>query len=101
MTSTFKSLLSRLFGGGDEAAPSGDAAAAVEYKGYRIRPAPYKAQGHYQTAGVIEKEFPSGVKEHRFVRADTHSSLDDAVAFAISKAKQIIDERGDKLFGPD
>jgi hypothetical protein len=38
------------------------------------------------------------VKEHRFIRADTHQSKEDAVAFAISKAKQIIDLQGDRIF---
>jgi hypothetical protein len=48
---------------------------------------------------VIEKDFPDGVKAHRFVRAETHPSRDDAVAFSITKAKQIIDQQGDRIFG--
>jgi|SRR3954452_23353610 hypothetical protein len=71
----------------------------VEYNGYRIRPTPYRTNGVYQTCGVIEKDSPEGVKEHRFVRADTHPSRDDAIAFAVSKAKQIIDLQGDRIFG--
>jgi hypothetical protein len=74
-------------------------APVVEYKGYRIRPRPYRANGHYQTAGVIEKDFSDGMKEHRFIRADTHQNVDDAIAFAIAKAKQIIDQQGDRIFG--
>jgi hypothetical protein len=81
-------------GGGDEAAP----ADAVEYKGYRIRPQPYRTDGAYQTAGTIEKDGPDGVRTHRFVRADTHPNRDDAIAFAITKAKQIIDLQGDRIF---
>ena len=71
---------------------------AIEYQGYRIRPTPYRTEGQYQTAGIIEKNFPDGPKQHRFVRADTHHTRDDAVAFAISKAKQIIDLQGDRMF---
>jgi hypothetical protein len=82
-------------GGGEADAP---AAPAVEYKGYRIRPTPFRANGHYQTAGIIEKDTPEGVKEHRFIRADTHQSKEDAVTFAVSKAKQIIDLQGDRMF---
>lgn len=92
-----KGILGRLFGsgsGGGEAKPG----EAVEYNGFRIRPAPYQNGGQYQTAGVIEKDFPDGTKEHRFIRAETHGSKDDAAAFAISKGRQIIDERGDKIF---
>ena len=82
-------------GGGEADAP---AAPAVEYKGYRIKAAPFRANGHFQTAGTIEKDTPEGVKEHRFIRADTHQSKEDAVAFVISKAKQIIDLQGDRMF---
>ena len=74
------------------------AAPAVEYKGYRIRPTPYRNNGLYQTAGIIEKDTPEGVKEHRFIRADTHQGREDAIAFAVSKAKQIIDLQGDRIF---
>lgn len=70
----------------------------MEYKGYRIRPTPYPSKGQYQTAGVIEKIFGAETKEHRFVRAETHASKDDAVSFSIAKAKQIIDEQGDRIF---
>jgi hypothetical protein len=38
------------------------------------------------------------MKEHRFVRAETHPSKDEAVTFAITKGKQIIDEQGDRIF---
>ena len=41
---------------------------------------------------------PDGVKEHRFIRAETYSNRDDAITFTISKAKQIIDQQGDRIF---
>ena len=97
MFSNLKAVFRRLFGGRSGA--SGEPAAdAVEYRGFRIRPAPYRTGGKYQTAGTIEKDDPSGRKEHRFIRAETHESREDAVAFSIAKAKQIIDERGDRVF---
>jgi hypothetical protein len=71
---------------------------ATEYKGYRIRPTPYRTNALFQTAGIIEKDAPEGMKSHRFVRADTHHSRDDAIAFALSKDKQIIDLQGDRIF---
>ena len=72
---------------------------AVEYKGYRIQPAPYRNDnGVYQTAGPIEKDTPDGVKRHEFVRADTYDNRDDAISFTISKAKQVIDQLGDRMF---
>ena len=82
-------------GGGEADAP---AAPAVEYKGYRIKAAPFRANGHFQTAGTIEKDTPEGVKEHKFIRADTYANRDDAITFTIAKAKQIIDQQGDRIF---
>lgn len=93
------SFLKSLFGGGNAAAPQPEAE-PVEYKGFSITPAPYAASGGFQTAGLIAKDYPDGRKEHRFVRAETHPAREDAAAFAIRKAQQIIDEQGDRLFGP-
>ena len=83
-------------GAPSEAAP--EAAEAVEYKGYQITPAPQRQASGWNTSGLIAKTFEDGVKEHRFIRVDTHSSKDDAIAFSITKAQQIIDEQGDRLF---
>jgi len=98
MASFLTNLWTRLVGerGHDNAEKA--AAEAVEYKGFRIRPAPYPAKGQFQTAGVIEKDFEDGMKEHRFVRAETHPSKDDAAAFAVAKGRQIIDEQGERMF---
>lgn len=93
------SKLKALFGGGGggerNAVP---AQPPVEYNGYRIIAAPYPSSGQYQTAGTIEKDFPDGTKQHRFVRAETHPSVDDAISFAVTKGKQIIDQQGDRIF---
>jgi hypothetical protein len=85
-----------LFGGGGDT--GGKAAEPVDYQGYRITPAPQRQASGWNTAGVIAKEFPDGLKEHSFIRVDTHTSKDDAVAFSIIKAQQIIDEQGDRIF---
>src|SRR5262245_58629914 len=97
MLSKLKAAWARLTAGGDRA-ESDEQIPAVGYKGYRIRPTPSRTNGQYQTAGIIEKQSPEGVKEHRFIRADTHQSKNDAIEFAISKAKQIIDLQGDRIF---
>ncbi len=92
-----KGIFQRLFGGRNDAgeAAPGD---AEEYNGFRIRPAPFAAEGQWQTAGLIEKDFPDGRKEHRFIRAEKHASREEAAAFSTSKAKQIIDQSGDAMF---
>jgi hypothetical protein len=96
MLSTFKALWTRL--AGDKGSAEASSFEAVEYNGYRIRPAPYQAGAGYQTAGIIEKDFADGMKEYRFVRAETHPSLEAAAAFALAKGRQIVDEQGDRLF---
>ncbi|WP_201829819.1 HlyU family transcriptional regulator [Microvirga zambiensis] len=98
MASILKDLWNRFAGGSGAGEQAEPAAEAVEYKGFRIRPEPYSSKGGYQTAGIIEKDYEAGTKEHRFVRAETHPSKDDAVSFSVTKAKQIIDEQGDRLF---
>jgi len=97
--SFLKGLFGGLFGGGRQA-PAEDAPAgeAVEYKGFRIRPAPYPAGGQFQTAGIIEKDIGGETKEYRFVRAETHPSRSDAENFALTKGRQIIDEQGERIF---
>ncbi len=82
-------------GGEDAAAHLGP---AVEYNGYTIQPAPRRERGQWLTAGVISKDFPEGPKSQHFVRAETHAGPEQASEFAVIKAKQIIDERGDQLF---
>ena len=86
-----------LFGGGATESPE-KASEPVEYNGFTIRAAPYKAEGQYQTAGTITKDVGGVVKEHKFVRADRHASYDDAVEFSLSKARQIVDQSGDRMF---
>jgi hypothetical protein len=97
VVSIFKTLWGRIAGGASSEPPEAPGE-AFEYKGYRIRATPFAAEGQFQTAGVIEKDFDTGPKEHRFIRAERHPSKDDAAAFAITKGKQIIDEQGDRLF---
>jgi hypothetical protein len=91
------SFWSALFGrrSAADAAKSPD---PVEYKGFVIRAAPYKNNGGYQTAGVIEREINGVRKEHRFIRADSYASYEDAVNFTLGKARQIIDLQGERIF---
>jgi len=90
------SFLSALFGRG--AAKPERESAPVEYKGYLIRAAPFKSEGQYQTAGVVERQIGGVRKEHRFIRADTFASYDDAVKFSLGKARQMIDLQGERMF---
>lgn len=86
-----------LFGGSSDGGEK--ASAPVEYNGFTIRAAPYKAEGQYQTAGTISKDVGGALKEHKFIRADRHASYDDAVEFSLGKARQIVDQQGERMFG--
>jgi hypothetical protein len=94
--------LKRLFAGSrqDHGTEDGvpDRENAIDYKGYRIVPAPRRQGGQYLTAGVIEKDFADGTKTYSFVRADTFQGADDAKTFALTKGKQIVDYEGDRMF---
>ncbi len=91
------SLLKRLFGGGGGA---DDAPAATEtHSGFRIVPEPMKDSGGWRLAARVEKDFGEETKVHRLIRADTFQDRDAAVSASIVKAKQVIDEQGDQLFG--
>jgi hypothetical protein len=91
------SFFGALFGRG-KATPAAKSSDPVEYKGFIIQAAPYKNNGHYQTAGVIVRDIGGVRKEHRFIRADSYAAYDDAVNFTLNKARQIIDLQGERIF---
>jgi hypothetical protein len=39
------------------------------------------------------------LRTHELIRADTVTSPDEARALSLAKARQVIDEQGDSLFG--
>lgn len=96
------SFLSKLFGLSGGGARAGEAATEasdpVEYEGFLIQAAPERAGDQWRLAGHIIKKHPDGDLTRTFLRADTFSARDEAENFAIRKAKQIIDEQGEKLF---
>jgi hypothetical protein len=93
MVSILDKLRTLFMGGGAPAAVASSAEATVEYNGFVITATPFREAGQYQTSGVITKEVDGVTKEHRFIRADRYASLEDAVAFTLTKGRQIIDEQ--------
>ncbi|MGZ2258468.1 HlyU family transcriptional regulator [Roseobacter sp. A03A-229] len=90
------SILKRLFGGS-----GGDAekkSTAEEYEGYRITPTPIAEGNTYRVAATIEKEVDGETRSHNLVRADTLQGLEEAQKACIRKAKQVIDEQGERIF---
>lgn len=93
------SFWKKLFGGSGGEAASEAAGEPVEHNGFTIRATPFTEGGQYQTCGVISKEIGGEVKEHRFIRADRFAAKQDAIDVTLRKARQVIDEQGDKIFG--
>ena len=92
-------MFGKLFGGGNggDAGPP-EAAEAMEYNGYTIIAAPLKDGSQYKTAGSISREIDGQTKSTRFIRADNHADRQSAVTHSESKAQQIIDEQGERMF---
>ena len=87
-------------GASAEAAGPPDAPAkTIAHAGYTIHATPYRAEGQFQTAGRIEKEVAGVVREHRFIRADRHPTMEEAVEFSLHKGRQIVDQQGERMFG--
>jgi hypothetical protein len=93
------SFLKRLFGGGGREEADLQPAKELEHNGFVIRATPFKEEGQFQTCGVIAKQVGGSLKEHRFIRADRFSTLEDAADHALRKGRQIVDEQGDGVFG--
>jgi hypothetical protein len=87
---------SKLFGGKSaEAEADASAQSSEEYKGFRISAQPIREGGQYRISAKVEKDG----QVHQLIRADTVTSIDDATAISLAKARQVIDEQGEKLFG--
>ncbi len=84
-------LFSKLFGGGKSPEP----APSETYKDFTIIAAPQKESGGWRLAARIEK----GGQAHMLIRSDVLQTKEQADAASVAKAKQIIDEQGERLFG--
>jgi len=89
-------FFSKLFGAGD----AKQAATVFEtetYKGFVIAPQPKANGGQFNIAGSIRKEGEQDGPSHDFIRADTFTSVEEAVRYTLIKARQIIDQQGERL----
>ncbi len=93
------SWLSRLFGKLPSAAkPQAPEHEPVEYKGFTIRPEPVPDGTSWRVAARIEKQIDGETKSHHLIRADLLSDPETAAAESARKARQLIDERDERLF---
>ena len=84
------SILKKLFGGTPPEPPKPES-----YQGFAITPNPAKEGQGYRIGALIEKDG----KSHQLIRADTLESPDAANEASVRKARQMIDEQGERLFG--
>ena len=90
-------FLKKLFGGGASARTPSEAD-LDSYQGFTIVADPVPEGGQYRLAGTISKEMDGETKDHRLIRADIFTSRDEAVQFTLRKARQVIDEQGERMF---
>ncbi len=86
------SLFGRLFGNKTKEP------VAEVYNGYRIFAEPMKDDGYYRLCARIELDTETDVRVHQMIRADTFNDEGAAADAAIAKAKQVIDQQGEKMF---
>ncbi|MEP2640570.1 HlyU family transcriptional regulator [Roseobacter sp.] len=90
------SIFKKLFGGGAEA--SAPEAPVETYQGFRVTATPVAEGNTYRVSALIEKDVDGEPRSHQLIRADTIQGLEDAQAACFRKAKQVIDEQGERLF---
>ena len=90
-------LWSRFFGGKQEREST--SVLSEEHKGFRITPKPIREGSHYRIAAQIEKEVAGVLRVYDLVRADTVVNPDEARTLSLAKARQVIDEQEERLFG--
>jgi len=90
------SFFKKLFGGSGGVPKTANK--PVTYEGFTIIANPMREGSQYRIAAQIEKEIDGEIKTHSLIRADLLNGLDDANEASIGKAKQAIDEQGDRLF---
>ena len=87
-----------MFGGGATSKPPQAANEPDSYKDYLIYAEPMSEGGQWRLAGRIVKGEGDAAREHKFIRADIFASREEVEAMTLRKARQIIDEQGDRLF---
>ncbi|MFT5657629.1 MAG: hypothetical protein ACI9KN_000902 [Gammaproteobacteria bacterium] len=91
-------FLKSIFAGSSQTAKAVEVTCdALQYEGFTIEAAPIDEGGKFRTAGYISGELDGEIKRIRFIRADENSDLQAAIDHSTAKAKQIVDEQGERL----
>ena len=86
------SIFKKLFGGGGGGAPAPE---PEVYNGFTIHPEPIREGDQWRISARIEKDG----RTHKLIRADMIGNHGQAVEASAGKARQMIDEQGERLFG--
>lgn len=92
------SFLKRLFGGGNGTS-SPVKTETAEYKGYELTPMPKAEGGMYRLQGLVARGEGETRREHMLIRADMFTAEADASDAFLRKARLLIDQQGESLFG--
>lgn len=90
------SLLSRLFGSGTT---SNSTVEPETYKDMQIFAEPMAEGKTYRLAARITQDKDGDTREYQLIRADTFQDKEQAIEASAAKARQMIDEQGEQLFG--
>jgi hypothetical protein len=92
------SFLKKLFGLGESAPREAPPPPTQEHQGFTIAATPFESEGRWQLAGAISREVDGVMKEHKFIRADSFMSKEEAVEMSFFKGRQMIDQLGDRIW---
>ncbi|MEM1287714.1 MAG: HlyU family transcriptional regulator [Pseudomonadota bacterium] len=93
------SFLKKLFGGGGgDDSGAAKVMASETYEGFIIEASPMPESGQFRLRAFIRESDAEDARVETIIRADLFPSADAAAQFAITKAKQVIDEQGAGLF---
>lgn len=92
------SFLKRLFGGGAKTPLQPAPSLTETHAGFAIQATPYQDGSQWRLCGVVTKEIDGEKREHRFIRADLFVTCEEAEAATLRKARQLIDQEGERIF---
>ena len=91
---SFFSTLKSIFASAEPKNAQAEQFPSLEYKGFTITPTPMAEGGQFRVCGTLVK----GDQTHTFIRADMLPSAQACSDEMVRKAKQMIDQQGDRLF---
>lgn len=95
----FRRILNALRGRGAEG--PAEIAEREQYQGYELQARPIREGGYWRVAGRICRSGDPDGPYHEFIRVDTIASHEEVVQLCLTKARQIVDERGERVISEE